>query len=67
VVKHRCHHLIVEDTDVVNGVDVRIRACILCGVSYDREEFLVKLREHIRAQHRLPSCPWNPGCEDDVD
>ncbi len=53
-----CRHLTLDDG--------RWRACLVCGVLYDRGRVLAQLREAIRARHRLPPSPWT-AAERSVD
>ena len=32
-----------------------VRRCLICGAAYDRVKLLYRMREQIRARHRLPS------------
>lgn len=43
-------HLVVEEGP--------LRRCLLCGVEYDRAEFLRRLERRIRDRWRLPPSPW---------
>lgn len=45
-----CVHLVVEEGP--------LRRCLLCGVEYDRAEFLRRLERRIRDRWRLPPSPW---------
>lgn len=35
------------------------RRCLTCGLAYDRNTMLARLREAIRERHRLPASPWS--------
>ncbi len=57
-----CDHALVVDEEPVSGrglvPDERWRACLLCGVRYDRAFLLRKLRLAIQDRYRLPTSPW---------
>lgn len=53
-----CEHLVVDED--------RERTCLVCGLRYDRAEVLERLKETIRARHRLPPSPWT-GAERVMD
>ena len=52
------HPIVVDEPDLVSPKENRtwIRACAMCGLSYDRTaRVLWPLREKIRAKYRLPA------------
>ena len=56
-----CVHALVVDDRLWNPDACRFdlwRCCLLCGVTYDRTEFLQRLQERIRSRYRLGAMPW---------
>ena len=56
-----CNHSLVVDWrvwDTERGWAIH-RACLLCGVCYDRARFLAKLERAIRDRWHLGVSPWS--------
>ena len=53
------HPLTVDEEDM--GLTRVARRCVGCDYAYDREPVMERLRDDIRARHRLPASPWSAG------
>lgn len=49
----------VEHVTVMDAPIYFLRRCLLCGDAYDRMSHMARLRDEIRARHRLPPSPWS--------
>lgn len=47
------HRFVVDEQDWAER-QTGVRCCLLCGLAYDREAFLFRLRRAIQERHRLP-------------